>query len=156
MCGTLLQNELRTEPETFESDSKTHFRVDLSSNSHSNPIRKRIFAWTLSKNGLCFRFETSFSFGPFVKVTFESNSNARFCMDLLKTYPFHVRESVFGWAFRQIDFRIRLPFSGQADLGHHASTWMRFNRVRVMVHASLYQARFQTRHQSEIIPNMRW
>ena len=30
-------------PKFFESDSKTHFRVDLSSNPLSNPIRKHIF-----------------------------------------------------------------------------------------------------------------
>ena len=92
MRGTLLQNELRTEPETFESDSKTHFRVDLSSNSHSNPIRKRIFAWTSCQIHIRIRFENEFSRGP--------------CQQ--KRFVLPTRNFIFVRAFRQSDFRIKL------------------------------------------------
>ena len=57
-------------PNTFESRSKLHFRADLSSNSLSNAIRKRIFACTFSKKNLGLGLATFFSLGLLVKLIF--------------------------------------------------------------------------------------
>ena len=87
-------------PNTFESRSKLHFRVDLSAKSFSNPIRKRIFACTFSQNNLGLGLATFSSLGLLVNLMFESKPTTNFGMDLLKKEP---------WALaRELSFRLDL------------------------------------------------
>ena len=64
------KTSFESNPNTFESDSKAHFRVDLSSNSLSNPIRKRIFACTFPKKNLGLWLAKFFSLGFLVELIF--------------------------------------------------------------------------------------